>query len=304
MNLGDDPNWISDKSLVDWGIIPQLVDRLIARVQVLPLARDDYRQIARLPDMPLARLERNFRDAGIELVVPDSTVEALLDQLEEGASARGLKSVIIRDLSMRLLYELPEWKAQGVTRVEVSPEFVLDRAPPKLTVPPPPKPLPPELLAARRKVGYGAMDDVDRWRWEGLEQKNAPEDLLKGLAALEADGYSFDNLLFYAGNEAQYGDDFLENVRIFLEDRRAEKEHEELRRATYRTGQMCPVDGRYVFGGYVDRSCRDRVPEDEVWIDLDGGAPFPGAGVNGRPAKWKLIRLGHDERPRGYRGGY
>lgn len=298
-DLGDDPNWISDKALIDWGMIPQLVDRIPVRVQVGPLSRDEFRRIARLPHMPLAQLEQKFRAAGIELVVPDATVEVLLDQLDDDESVRGLKSVFIRNLTLPFLNELPEWAAEGVTRVEVPPGVVLDRAPPIVIIPPPPPPPPPEpppeLAAARLAISYEFAPDDAQEYWRKVERENPP-DVLRRVA--DRVGRKYDLQYFHIHTRDCPKKDLVERLHHF-ERVHAEDEEERERRhhlafqTIFKTGEACPVDGTYVFHRYVQQSCSDPIEKAEVSIELSSGKPFPVIGTRKQPAYWRLVRVAY-----------
>jgi ATP-dependent protease Clp ATPase subunit len=296
MDLGDDPNWISDEALIGWGLIPQLVDRIRARVQMLLLSREDFRRIIWLAHMPLVRLIQKFKSEGIELVVPDATVEALLDQMPTGSSVRGLQSIIIRFLTQPLLYDLLEWKAQGVTRVEIPPEFVLDHGRPKLTIPPPPperewsERLPPELVLARQIARYDEASDPAQAYWQRVERESPRADVVK-LAYFIATTLKIDldQYLHYldGADEGLTAKEEYEFVARTITDLKLARETPQ---KTCWTGQKCEIPGAYVFIGWIDPACKD-IPDREIRIHMYRDVPFPGAGTRKQPAVWKLVSV-------------
>jgi ATP-dependent Clp protease ATP-binding subunit ClpX len=223
LDLGDDPTNIPIARLVDpGGMIPQVADRIdmIARTQ--HFAREERREIlVGLPNGALRKLKNTFLAARITLVIPDKTVDVLLD-LIEGVSARRFQSTVMEHLGETLLYHLPKWQAQGVTRVEVPPEMVLDRAPPKVIIrsrasAPPPLPEPtPELREARRRIDFELAPNNAHEYWRKVEAKYPANVVLKAAAAIEGQGLSLrdfhDHLVPHEAMEIERAVQFVTSV--------------------------------------------------------------------------------------------
>jgi ATP-dependent Clp protease ATP-binding subunit ClpX len=292
MPLPDDSTTVPREALIKWGLEPQFVDRISQWVRLWPLGKAEYRRLLLdVPTSPIKKLKASFFAAKITLDIQPGTVEALLDLIPEGSSARGVESVVVEHLAMPLLYRLPDWHANGVKRVEVSPECLLDCKPPVVLMPAP-DPIPsvsPEIRALREKVKFDeASDDAKEvWRKIEVEYPNAVGNIASAIAVFKS---SLEEFVPYVKADRSIGmalDYFLTSQRADAVER---KQIAAVKDTIFKSADRCVLTGHYVFRGYVDKNCRDAVPESHVCVQLKEGESFPHVGDKKRAARWQLVR--------------
>ena len=60
--------------------------------------------------------------------------------------------------------------------------------------------------------------------------------------------------------------------------------------ARFKTGELCPVSGRYRFDGYLDGTHSPSPRAEEMEIPLSKGEKFPPIRSSGKSCWWKLMQ--------------
>ncbi len=312
--------------LVNYGMLPEFVARFAVRVGLVPLGRQQMEHLLRhLPTSPLRRTVNLFRLHGIELVVEDSAIEALLElALAENTGARALDEVL-GDRLPHVVNALPELLAEGVTRVIVDADTVLRGLAPWKIAGEPTKPVvdleklqqlaaepapaapaisntrgwPEERIREKLETVKAALDyrgttgSARKW-WEAFERENSHRlglvlRLAEELAARKATITEFFLAYVYSNTDnIQANLCYLDYTRLKREDER--KKREQARAATaaprFRTGEPCPVGQAGAFQFDGYLDGSAEPAADASPITLAASQVFP-AGPVGKPCWWK-----------------
>jgi ATP-dependent Clp protease ATP-binding subunit ClpX len=106
--------------LTAFGLIPEFLGRFPVRATLHPLKREDLlRILTHSTESPVARLRHLFHHHGIDLIVEEAALGAMVDQaLQLNLGARGLTGVLDRIIGSTLL-DLPELPAEKVCAVVI-----------------------------------------------------------------------------------------------------------------------------------------------------------------------------------------
>ena len=109
--------------IVKFGLIPEMVGRIPVIVPLSDLDRGALVRILTEPKNSLIKqYQKLFRMDGVELVFPESALQAVADlALERGTGARGLRA-ILENAMTKLMYEIPS--RHDVAKVEITPECI------------------------------------------------------------------------------------------------------------------------------------------------------------------------------------
>jgi ATP-dependent Clp protease ATP-binding subunit ClpX len=90
--------------LVEYGLMPELLGRFTKWLQLEALTEQNLIDIlCKSEDSPITQYKKVFKEAGIELIVPDKTLHHIAQQaLKKGTGARGLKNVMSNLLGQAL----------------------------------------------------------------------------------------------------------------------------------------------------------------------------------------------------------
>jgi ATP-dependent Clp protease ATP-binding subunit ClpX len=115
--------------LLRYGLIPELIGRLPVLTSLDALTREDLRRILTEPKNALVRqYQKLFAMDGIDLVLEDDALEAVVDDaIELHTGARGLRSILEQAMLM-LMFEAPDTHAGTVCRITAA--TIKDGAPP------------------------------------------------------------------------------------------------------------------------------------------------------------------------------
>lgn len=102
---------VQPEDLTAYGLIPELVGRLPVITTLEPLALGSLMDILTRPKNALVKqFMKMFRLEGVDLEITESAIKEIAAiALKRGSGARGLRS-IVEELTMDLMYELPEQK--------------------------------------------------------------------------------------------------------------------------------------------------------------------------------------------------
>jgi ATP-dependent Clp protease ATP-binding subunit ClpX len=102
---------LQPEDLMAYGLIPELVGRLPVLTTLEPLGHGALVDILTRPKNALVKqFVKMFRLEGVDLEITDNALKEIATiAIRRGSGARGLRS-IIEDLTMDLMYELPEQK--------------------------------------------------------------------------------------------------------------------------------------------------------------------------------------------------
>jgi ATP-dependent Clp protease ATP-binding subunit ClpX len=119
------------EDLVRFGLIPELVGRLPVVTYLEELEEDQLVKVLTEPKNSLIKqFVSMFKLDGIELKFDDDALRAVAeDAISRKTGARGLRSVIEKRL-IKIQYELPELKEQGVTLVTINRDVIEGNAQP------------------------------------------------------------------------------------------------------------------------------------------------------------------------------
>ena len=100
--------YVQPMDLKKFGLIPELVGRFPVLTHLQPLDRDALRRILTEPKNALVKqYQELFRMDGVELVIPDETLDLVVDRaIEFKLGARGLRS-IMEGIMTDLMFDLP-----------------------------------------------------------------------------------------------------------------------------------------------------------------------------------------------------
>jgi len=118
---------------VQFGIIPELVGRLPVFAPLTELDADTMIRIMTEPKNAVTKqFKAMFALENIELVFEDDALTAISQQAQKRKTgARGIRSVIEKHL-MKLQYNLPDLKEDGVTKIVINKKTIDDGEEPKL----------------------------------------------------------------------------------------------------------------------------------------------------------------------------
>ncbi len=120
---------VQPQDLIRYGLIPEFVGRLPVVATLHDLDRPALVEILTQPKNAITRqYQRMFDYEGVKLRFTDDALEAIAEQaIQRKIGARGLR-MIIEDLMLDLMYNLPSMKK--VKECVVTREVVLDREKP------------------------------------------------------------------------------------------------------------------------------------------------------------------------------
>ena len=100
--------YVQPMDLKKFGLIPELVGRFPVLTHLQPLDRDALRRILTEPKNALVKqYQELFRMDGVELVIPDETLDLVVDRaVEFKLGARGLRS-IMEGVMTDIMFDLP-----------------------------------------------------------------------------------------------------------------------------------------------------------------------------------------------------
>ena len=119
------------EDLIAFGMIPEFVGRIPVALTLDNLDAETLRRILTEPKNSIIRqFEKLFEIDGVKLEFEEAALKAVANQvLTTRTGARGLRSVVeacLRDSQ----YELPNLKSQGVSKIVVSEDNILNHTPP------------------------------------------------------------------------------------------------------------------------------------------------------------------------------
>jgi ATP-dependent Clp protease ATP-binding subunit ClpX len=123
--LAEAPTDVLIESLIEYGFVPELAGRLPVVVPLAPLTRDQMRQALTEPKNAVIKQQIElFRRDDIELIVPDETLDAIVDKaVTMKTGVRALRS-LTKQITSRARYDLSGDKT--ITRITIPPACLLD----------------------------------------------------------------------------------------------------------------------------------------------------------------------------------
>ncbi len=125
--LAEAPTDVLIESLIEYGFVPELAGRLPVVVPLAPLTRAEMRRALTEPKNAVVKQQIElFRRDGIELVIPDETLEAIIEKATKiKTGVRALRS-LTKQITSRARYDLSGDKT--VKRVIIPPACLDDPA--------------------------------------------------------------------------------------------------------------------------------------------------------------------------------
>ena len=122
-------NDVQPKDLHKFGLIPELVGRIPVRASLNELSKD---QLVLVLTEPRNAITKQFiKIFGLEKIelefTQDSLEEIAKRTIVDKTGARGLRSIIENRL-LKLQYDLPDHRKNGVTKIVINGEFIRDDA--------------------------------------------------------------------------------------------------------------------------------------------------------------------------------
>jgi len=126
---------VTAEDLAKFGLIPELIGRLSTVAHLEELTTDQLVQVLTEPKNAIARqYEKMFKLNGIQLEFEDAALSFIASSAKANkVGARGLRNFIEKKL-LKLQYDLPDHKTQGVEKVVLKEEFFSQDAPALLVV--------------------------------------------------------------------------------------------------------------------------------------------------------------------------
>ncbi len=125
--LGD----VQPKDLHKFGLIPELVGRIPVRASLKELTKEELVKVLTEPRNAVTK--QFIKMFGLEKIELEFTEDALKEiakiTLKDKTGARGLRSIIESRL-LKLQYDLPDHRENGVTKIVANGEFIKDDAEP------------------------------------------------------------------------------------------------------------------------------------------------------------------------------
>ena len=123
--LAEAPTDVLIESLIEYGFVPELAGRLPVVVPLAPLTRDQMRQALSEPKNAVIKQQIElFRRDGIELVIPDETLDAIVDKaVTMKTGVRALRS-LTKQITSRPRYDLSGDKS--VKKIIIPPGSLAD----------------------------------------------------------------------------------------------------------------------------------------------------------------------------------
>jgi ATP-dependent Clp protease ATP-binding subunit ClpX len=124
---------VDPEDLAKFGLIPELIGRLSTVAHLEELTTDQLIRVLREPKNAVVKqFEKQFKLSGVELVFDDNALRSIADTAKaRRVGARGLRSVIEKKL-LKIQYDLPDLKAEGVTKIVLDAEFFENDRPAKM----------------------------------------------------------------------------------------------------------------------------------------------------------------------------
>jgi ATP-dependent Clp protease ATP-binding subunit ClpX len=121
--LAEAPTDVLIESLIEYGFVPELAGRLPVIVPLAPLTRDQMRQALTEPKNAVIKQQIElFRRDEIELVIPDDTLDAIVDKaVTMKTGVRALRS-LTKQITSRARYDLSGDKT--VKRITIPPSCI------------------------------------------------------------------------------------------------------------------------------------------------------------------------------------
>ena len=121
------------EDIIKFGMIPEFVGRFPVSVTVTELELEDLARVLIEPkNNLLSQMKFFFESDNLELDFEDSALLAIAQSsLDMGIGARGLKTVLEKALTP-LMFEIPEFKKNGVKRIIVTEDVIINNARPQL----------------------------------------------------------------------------------------------------------------------------------------------------------------------------
>ncbi|MDE6716091.1 MAG: ATP-dependent Clp protease ATP-binding subunit ClpX [Muribaculaceae bacterium] len=116
---------VAPQDLKSFGLIPEIIGRLPVLTHLEPLDRDALRRILTVPKNAIIKqYTKLFKMDGVKLVVPDETLDFIVDKaIEYKLGARGLRS-ITETIMVDAMYELP---GSGKKTFKLTPEYAEEK---------------------------------------------------------------------------------------------------------------------------------------------------------------------------------
>lgn len=118
---------VEPKDLHRFGLIPEFVGRIPVRAALKELSEDEMMEILTKPKNALCKQYQKM--FGLEKIILEFTDESLKhvskNCIKDKTGARGLRSVLEKNL-LQLQYDLPELHGQGVTKITINKDFIVN----------------------------------------------------------------------------------------------------------------------------------------------------------------------------------
>ena len=124
---------VDPEDLAKFGIIPELIGRLSTVAHLEELSADQLIRVLREPKNAVTKqFEKQFKLSGVELQFEEDALKHIAETAKaRRVGARGLRNVIEKRL-LKLQYELPDLKADGVEKVVLTADFFAKESAPTL----------------------------------------------------------------------------------------------------------------------------------------------------------------------------
>jgi len=124
---------VRQEDLIQFGIIPELIGRIPVMVPFKELDEDDLMRILTEPKSAIIKqYQKMFALDHVELEVQTAALRAIAKQaMENKTGARGLRG-ILEKLMMKTQFELPKLDKDGVTKVVITEDVVVNGSDPML----------------------------------------------------------------------------------------------------------------------------------------------------------------------------
>lgn len=119
---------LTQESLINYGLIPELIGRLPVRCALDELTEDDLMRILTEPEDAITKeYQLLFKKDGIKLVFEEESLSEIAKiALEQKTGARGLRS-ILEDVMLDVMYDLPD--RENISKCVITKESISTKAP-------------------------------------------------------------------------------------------------------------------------------------------------------------------------------
>lgn len=119
---------LTQESLINYGLIPELIGRLPVRCALDELTEDDLMRILTEPEDAITKeYQLLFKKDCIKLVFEEESLSEIAKiALEQKTGARGLRS-ILEDVMLDVMYDLPD--RENISKCVITKESISTKAP-------------------------------------------------------------------------------------------------------------------------------------------------------------------------------